>query len=187
MPNGTCSVVDCDRPVLARGWCSRCYQRWSQWGDPMGRPARQCARTGCTYWFTPVANATKYCSSECSGSALVDQRQKWWNEHPEMVAQYRQRRVRRSPQTVQAERERFNLKKYGLTPQAFADILEAQGGRCAICRSDKPGGKGRFHVDHDHASGLVRGLLCNGCNVGLGHYGDDPARLRAAADYLETR
>ena len=53
---------------------------------------------------------------------------------------------------------------------------------CEIC--------GRFnstamHLDHDHATGKFRGWLCNGCNLGLGQFSDDPARLRAAADYLE--
>lgn len=74
---------------------------------------------------------------------------------------------------------------YGLTPEQHAVLLAEQDGRCAICRTDVPGGKGAWHTDHCHDSGENRGLLCNGCNLGLGHFGDAPARLRAAAEYLE--
>jgi hypothetical protein len=72
---------------------------------------------------------------------------------------------------------------YGLTKQELG-VLLAQHERCAICRAEDWGGKGP-QVDHDHATGKVRGVLCNNCNQGLGRFKDDPARLRAAADYLE--
>ena len=74
---------------------------------------------------------------------------------------------------------------YGITPEQFAERLESQGGRCAICRTDTPGGKGGWHVDHDHVTGVIRGLLCHRCNLMLGNAADDPARLRAAVAYLE--
>jgi len=71
------------------------------------------------------------------------------------------------------------------TPRAYAELLEFQGGRCAICKTDKPGGRGdRFHNDHRHGTTEVRGLLCHNCNVGLGNFGDDPVNLETAAMYL---
>ena len=78
------------------------------------------------------------------------------------------------------------LKQFGLTPEAYNVMFAQQNGRCAICGTDQPGGKhkDKFHVDHDHATGNVRGLLCANCNVGLGKFGDDPARIRAAIAYL---
>lgn len=78
------------------------------------------------------------------------------------------------------------LRPHGITVDQYDDMLSAQGGRCAICGTDDPGrGHPSFCVDHDHVSGAVRGLLCYGCNIALGHFADDPTRLRAAADYLE--
>ena len=75
---------------------------------------------------------------------------------------------------------------YGITPAQYDAMLEAQGHACASCFSDEWGGKtGVPHVDHDHATGEVRGLLCSGCNHAIGHAKDDPARLRQMADYLE--
>ena len=64
-------------------------------------------------------------------------------------------------------------------------MLAAQGGRCAICGTDKPGGKGSFHVDHCHVGGEIRGLLCHSCNIGLGQFKDDRERIQAAIAYLE--
>jgi hypothetical protein len=65
-------------------------------------------------------------------------------------------------------------------------LLQSQGGRCAICHTDQPGGHGRFHIDHDHVSGRIRGLLCNNCNRGLGSLKHDPDFLRKAITYLES-
>lgn len=73
---------------------------------------------------------------------------------------------------------------YGLEPGQYDAMLAAQDGRCAICRTDAPGGRGSWHVDHEHATGRVRGLLCHRCNLMLGNAQDDPARLRAAVEYL---
>jgi len=72
---------------------------------------------------------------------------------------------------------------YGITPEQYAALLASQDGRCAICRTDTPNGKG-WHVDHDPATKRIRGVLCGGCNNGLGNFRDNPAALRAAADYL---
>lgn len=72
-------------------------------------------------------------------------------------------------------------RRYGLTPEQWEDIKQAQGYRCALCGKRK-----KLVVDHDHDTGKVRAALCHGCNVGLGRFGDNPVRLRAAADYLET-
>lgn len=78
-----------------------------------------------------------------------------------------------------------NLRKVGATPQLLEALLVFQGGRCAICWTDEPtGNHGRMVIDHDHATMVVRGLLCGHCNMGLGAFRDDPARLAAAAEYL---
>lgn len=81
---------------------------------------------------------------------------------------------------------RMNVKlkdKFGITRADFNAILADQGGVCAICRG-ATNGHGKFHVDHDHKTGRLRGLLCATCNMGLGRFGDDASRLLAAAEYL---
>ena len=83
-------------------------------------------------------------------------------------------------------REALLRHEYGLTLEAFAALLEAQGGRCAICQSEDPRAR-NWHVDHCHESEEVRGVLCGPCNTGLGHFGDDPERLESAIQYLKER
>ncbi len=84
--------------------------------------------------------------------------------------------------------ERHRKYKYGLAPEEFSDLLARQQGCCAICRVDITQWSGKrspVHVDHSHATGQVRGLLCRDCNTALGILKDDPDRLRAAAKYIE--
>lgn len=91
---------------------------------------------------------------------------------------------------TQPERaRRYQLKaKYGITAAEFDTMLAAQGGGCAVCGTTEPPGRGqRFHVDHCHSTGRVRGLLCNECNVGLGKFKDSTDLLRRAAEYLMTQ
>ena len=75
-------------------------------------------------------------------------------------------------------------RQYGIGVADKAELLAAQGGRCAICGTDQPEGKKGWQIDHDHKTGEVRGCLCLRCNLGLGYSKDSPARLRAAAAYL---
>jgi hypothetical protein len=72
-------------------------------------------------------------------------------------------------------------RRFGMTLDEYEAMLEAQDRRCGACRRDFDRTPS---VDHDHATGQVRGLLCNRCNVAIGFAEDDPERLEAAANYL---
>ena len=73
------------------------------------------------------------------------------------------------------------VRTYGITADDVAAMLEAQDGVCAICRAADAA-----HIDHDHATGAVRGMLCFRCNAALGQFDDDPVVLVRAARYLLT-
>ena len=73
--------------------------------------------------------------------------------------------------------------RYGITRTDYWDIYAFQGERCAICQR-ATGKTRRLSVDHDHKTGLVRGLLCRPCNNYLGHLRDSPEAIARALDYL---
>jgi len=68
--------------------------------------------------------------------------------------------------------------KYGLTPEDYTGLWSRQRGKCALCYAPAT------DVDHDHATGKVRGLLCHSCNTALGQFGDTIAGLGRAIGYL---
>jgi hypothetical protein len=74
-------------------------------------------------------------------------------------------------------------KRYGVSPEQFAERLEACGGLCEVCRQPPHPSFGVLDCDHDHITGKFRGLLCRNCNNAIRC--EDPAILRALADYLE--
>lgn len=74
--------------------------------------------------------------------------------------------------------------RYGIDAEAFARIAHRQGVRCAGCEVTLDLGR-NTHIDHDHVSGVVRGLLCQNCNMALGSAKDSPSTLRRLATYLE--
>jgi hypothetical protein len=99
-----------------------------------------------------------------------------------LKAKQREWRVNNKDAAAAGDRKR----KYGLDPVQFAAMLSAQNNSCAICFATEAKGPGTFHVDHCHTSGVIRGLLCHSCNVGLGHFRDDTALLMRATEYLDA-
>ena len=73
---------------------------------------------------------------------------------------------------------------YGLSEANFDELFEKQGGKCAICLKE-PEDKA-LHVDHDHRTDAIRGLLCGNCNTGLGLLQDAPEIVNRALEYLKN-
>lgn len=176
--NKICMVEDCDRPTKSLNWCDMHYARWQRHGST-DKPVRGGGKA-----------PGQVCSIEdCEG--LVESRG-WCERH------YRRWRKYGDPLkqgiseiTVTCIRggcrrreARANLcwKHYR---EARAELEQVQGRRCRICgvrEEDAPHGK--LRLDHDHATGATRGLLCALCNTGLGMFRDDPELLAAAIQYL---
>jgi hypothetical protein len=89
----------------------------------------------------------------------------------------------RLAQGSKTQRKSDLKRKYGLSLEGYGAMLSRQNGVCVICLKEdvnKP-----LCVDHDHKKRMLRDLLCDACNKGLGIYGDDSALMRRGADYLD--
>jgi hypothetical protein len=108
---------------------------------------------------------------------------RWQQANPEKYAEQR-RRARESGRKAATDRRSHLKRKYGITPEDYDRMLEAQGGVCGICER-LPREDISFHVDHDHETGEIRGLLCFRCNNALGDFEDDIDRMRKALRYVD--
>jgi hypothetical protein len=128
------------------------------------------------------------CQSCCVAKARA--RRAAWSAERRRVDQDRsnaRRAARREADPLLVRKE--NLRRnFGLSHAEYDALLAGQAGVCAICHQFHANkGQTYLQVDHDHATGAIRGLLCGQCNKGLGNFSDDPTRLRAAIEYLARR
>jgi len=108
------------------------------------------------------------------------------NDNPDIVKRESELRRKRR---LASPKQLFNWQlkhTYGISIAAYELLIKAQGATCAICGKAATNKYKRLHVDHNHTTGEIRGLLCHGCNVAIGMVKENPTTLRAAADYLES-
>ncbi len=93
----------------------------------------------------------------------------------------------RDPEKWKRYKKNWSLrKKYDISFEDFEKMLAAQGWSCAICETPLDLWGRTTHVDHDHETGVVRGILCVRCNIGIG-YIDDPDVMKKARQYICKR
>jgi hypothetical protein len=111
-------------------------------------------------------------------------RQKMSPERKRLLLDRAKEQRKNNPERIAKQRRRSLERLYGLSMEAFNALLLKQGGCCAICRTNAPGGKRNWQVDHSHSAGHIRGLLCHNCNLLLGHACDSIEVLGRAIVYL---
>lgn len=147
---------------------------------PLNQLSKKCARCGqvkAATEFSPrtdggLKSRCKPCRAAMQKAAVatsperLEYQRNWQKNNPDKMAGYRRKKI------------------YKLSPESYSTLWRLQEGCCLIC--SRPLSQGKLtHVDHDHKTGEVRGLLCGNCNQGLGNFRDNPQFLRSAADYLE--
>ena len=168
-----CVIDGCEKEHMALGLCTMHWQRRKAHGDAAAPPQRVREKREHEKW--------------CAGH---DREGHWVLK----TAFSKNRRTNdglayKCKECIALEKLSHN---YNMTGDDYHRMVEKQSDSCAICGTGTPGGQGLWHVDHDHAccddrrscGACVRGLLCHRCNLGLGHFGDDPDRLLAAAAYV---
>lgn len=116
-------------------------------------------------------------------------RKRYTEKNRDMILARNRERKRKKYAEDPEWREELKLKKraggLGITKEKWDKMFDNQDRRCAICKSDDPGGLKGWNLDHCHKTKTIRFILCVRCNIGLGQFRDDPKLLRMAADMLE--
>lgn len=133
-------------------------------------------KDGLTCWCKSCHGAATLAYQKAHPAETAARHKAYRERHPEKVAEWNSTRANRA----------INLKaRFDMTPEQYDELLAKQGGGCAICGQHRVrSGRYSMHIDHDHETGAVRGILCPHCNAGIGHFEDNPSRLLAAAEYL---
>ena len=166
-----CSDPECDRQAVSRGMCQRHWMSWRRKQKALG----QLKRSDET-WHKITARADDGATGVCAKCGVVELYS--FRQRDTVVYVCKDRERERSRAKIRAT----NLRKYGLTPDQYDDILEEQSGVCAICGNTCATGR-NLAVDHCHTTGEVRGLLCFNCNSKLAVL-EDERWLAAALPYL---
>lgn len=109
----------------------------------------------------------------------------WMRENKDRVNKSKDKFYKQNPEYNRA----YKLKsRYGLTLEAFTELLKSQNYKCAICDSNTTKRKkDTWIVDHCHKTGKVRGILCHKCNIAIAFLEDDPELMDKAKEYLNCR
>ena len=167
MDNKTCVECEISKPVDQFGKNKYCKDGLASW-------CKDCTRKCLQDWRAIPVNKQKQA-----------ERRKWREENVPGVKEARKERSKKDwDKMVGYKKGDALLRRYGISLEDFEKMKKEQDGKCAICGS--PPGKRDLAVDHDHKTGKVRALLCNGrCNRGLGLFRDDIEYLKSAILYLE--
>jgi len=106
---------------------------------------------------------------------------KYAQANPTRIKKYQKTWKERHPEKRKVYNRNSQIRAFGISPETYYLMLEKQGKRCAICRAEST--RKAMSIDHNHTTGKVRGLLCDGCNMSLGHI-ERKDFLEKALEYL---
>lgn len=180
----TCGHENCNRPHLAKGLCGKHYQRanWHKY--------KLKANQGNRDWYHAKKKDPAFVKSERGRNKQRMAEKRAANQDYRKLEQLKKAAYRADPNNKEVERNGALQYKYGITLNDYNRMHEQQGGVCAICqlperlKDTRRKTLRKLAVDHCHATGKVRALLCSDCNTTLGKFKDDPALFDTAAAYL---
>jgi hypothetical protein len=159
--------------------CKHCEETKSLDDFYIDRKAKDGRRPDCKACNLAI-RARKYAANP---QPYIDRVKRWQQDNPERLNEYR-REYRQRPERKAADREGYLKRKYGMTIADYDRMFAAQHGVCAICDEARPDER-TLHVDHDHETRAIRGLLCFRCNNALGDFREEYELFQRAANYLD--
>lgn len=132
----------------------------------------------CQKQFDSDNTRRKYCSPKCVRVNYMDKKGKITQ-----AAYYLLNKdtIKSQNKTADRPKNRKLQERYGIDLTQYHNMALDQDNKCKICQKEL-----KLNVDHCHKTGKVRGLLCNGCNRGIGFFSDDPVVIQSAALYLRN-
>jgi hypothetical protein len=175
-----CTVVGCCKVSHGLGYCRNHYRRFRLYGDPEGK-----------HVFVPKKCSIDNCKNIISDNGLCQ-------KHSQRLRRTGALELKEKAQGCKIKSCANSHHAKGLCSMHYrminrnmivdsysTNIINSHRGVCDICGIDNPGkSRKNFSIDHDHKTGIVRGLLCHSCNVGLGHFSDNIELLEKAIKYL---
>lgn len=161
--------------------CKACVSHYHKYGFHQ-RGEIECK--GCGNLFTPDKYTGKYCGRRECYLEREKLRSVKRMEDPEYRKEKSEVSMRWQKENPGRLADNYLKRTYGITMEDKISMIESQDGKCAICGIYEP--ERGFCVDHNHATGEVRGILCNDCNVSLGGFRDSVEILKRAIEYLIT-
>ncbi|SRR6266568_3130857 len=165
----------------------------------MEKPCSRCEKVKPLSDFHRNGNGYKAACKDCRNKAENDSKRS--EGRREYGREYQARLRKEQPERVKQKHQKYKetggyqkwMRGYRLKKKqkrigtlTYEEMLTLQGGGCAICGSAVNMANRDLAIDHDHATGQIRGLLCTYCNTGLGMFRDNPELLREAISYLEA-
>ena len=158
-------------------------REWAKEWDAKNPEKRKAIRTKYQQANQEAINAKRRAYRAANREKLDAYKRQWEKDNPEILSMQRARKRIKDMNVRQNIQLRHH---YDITLDAYNEVLAAQGGVCVICQEfNVTERSNRLVVDHDHESGVLRGLLCHRCNCGLGYFKDNVALVSRAIAYLE--
>ena len=166
-PCARCGAVE----RRANGQCKACQRAWAKsfYSTPEGKAKKRASRPA-----TPEEKAAAQAQRSTEQALEHRRKQRTRDKHRAWEREYARR-----PDVVL----RKNARRYKIAPADLAELIKAQEGKCAACGDDLVPGR-HTHIDHDHKTGKVRGLLCKDCNLAEGFLRGSARRARLLAEYI---
>jgi hypothetical protein len=141
------------------------------------------ARDGCRPECKACNLAARKAKYHADPAPYIARVKKWQQQNSEHLNAYR-REYRKRPERKRADRDAHLRRKFGMGIDEYERMFEAQHGVCAICGEARPEER-TLHVDHDHTTGAIRGLLCLRCNNAIRDFREEYGLFVRAANYLD--